>query len=89
MAVLALASSFFIPKRLEQLADSPSLPPVNHHANELNAMRAMSYDLERKHHEDKRRYVALPARSHAEPILTILAAVPLSQPAGGEFAASR
>lgn len=28
---------------------------VNHHANELNAMRAMSYDLERKHHEDKRR----------------------------------
>lgn len=28
---------------------------VNHHANELNAMRAMSYDLERKHLEDKRR----------------------------------
>lgn len=27
---------------------------INHHANELNAMRAMSYDLERKHHEDKR-----------------------------------
>ncbi|KAM0787857.1 hypothetical protein ACM66B_003910 [Microbotryomycetes sp. NB124-2] len=27
---------------------------ISHHSNELNAMRAMSYDLERKHHEDKR-----------------------------------
>ncbi|KAK4053240.1 general transcription repressor [Microbotryomycetes sp. JL221] len=27
---------------------------IGHHSNELNAMRAMSYDLERKHHEDKR-----------------------------------
>lgn len=32
---------------------------VNHHANELNAMRAMSYDLERKHHEDKRASVSI------------------------------
>lgn len=33
---------------------------INHHANELNAMRAMSYDLERKHIDEKRRSVSPP-----------------------------
>jgi len=41
-------------KATETRADLLLPLPVNHHANELNAMRAMSYDLERKHHEDKR-----------------------------------
>jgi hypothetical protein len=41
-------------KATETRADRLLPLAVNHHANELNAMRAMSYDLERKHHEDKR-----------------------------------
>lgn len=40
------------------LSSSVSQSTVHSHAAELNAMRAMAYDLERKYHDDKRVYVS-------------------------------
>lgn len=43
---------------------------VHTHASELNAMRAMTYDLERKYHDDKRVCVSLPSFPVSPPLIS-------------------
>lgn len=65
-------------------------PAVHTHASELNAMRAMVYDLERKYHDDKRVCVPsltpLPLSSLADGLERAQTAGRKLEVAGGELA---